>query len=84
MWLRTWLAYLLCLRRGDKLAILLVGAATGAAVAIALAYPLLFPGGFYNFGFASNWRCNWVGRGEPVCVEDLNRTAGPGEPMPQH
>ena len=28
-----------------------------------------------NFGFGLDWRCTWVGKGEPVCIKDPVQSA---------
>ena len=29
------------------------------------------PAGWTSFGFGSDWRCQWVARGEPICIRQI-------------
>jgi hypothetical protein len=61
-------------RRGDLLAVLLAIVVIGGfAVMASMGQWRLLP----NFGFGPEWRCTYVGEGEPVCGKDISKPPQP-------
>jgi hypothetical protein len=55
------------LRRSDLLAIAVALAAVGGFVLMAMnGQWRLLP----NFGFGPDWHCQYVGKGDPICIKD--------------
>jgi hypothetical protein len=59
--------------RGEWLAIAFAGAILALLVAAASGG---FRWGIPNFGFGPDWKCAYVGKGDPVCVKQ------PAKPLP--
>ena len=56
--------------RGDVLAILLAIALVGGFMVLASLGRWNLPWSLLgNFGFGSDWRCTWPGKGEPICIK---------------
>ena len=70
--IKRWWIWFLCLRRGDRLAILLaIGLMGGIGMLAGTGrWGLSGVAWLPNFGFGSDWHCTWPGNGEPVCVKD--------------